>query len=175
MTINLYLVAGVIVAMSLRTSIVQLYPVASTMSESDTYFSPCRAYSLFCLFTSSVLVSYAVLCCSQSLSPVWLFTTPWTVANQALLSMGILQARKLEWVAMSSSRGFSQPRDRIQVFHIAGGFFTIWATRVAQEFRSGWPTFIHEIFPTQESNWGLLDCRCIFFTSWATRKAPLVN
>ena len=45
-------------------------------------------------------------------SPVRLFATPWTVAHQAPLSMGILQARILEWVAMSSSRGSSQPRDR---------------------------------------------------------------
>ena len=30
--------------------------------------------------------------------------TLWTVAHQASLSMGILQARKLKWVAMSSSR-----------------------------------------------------------------------
>ena len=30
--------------------------------------------------------------------------SPWTVARQAPLSMGILQARILEWVAMSSSR-----------------------------------------------------------------------
>ena len=30
--------------------------------------------------------------------------TPWTVARQAPLSMGILQARILEWVAISSSR-----------------------------------------------------------------------
>jgi len=29
--------------------------------------------------------------------------------------MGILQARILEWVAMTSSRGFSHPRDRTQV------------------------------------------------------------
>ena len=35
----------------------------------------------------------------------------------ALLSMGILQARTLEWVATSSSRGPSRPRDRTQVFH----------------------------------------------------------
>ena len=35
----------------------------------------------------------------------------------------------LEWVAMPSSRGSSQPRDRTQVSHIAGRFFTIWATR----------------------------------------------
>ena len=42
---------------------------------------------------------------------------------------GILQARILEWVAMPFSRGSSQPRDRTQVSHIAGSFFTIWATR----------------------------------------------
>ena len=47
---------------------------------------------------------------------------------------GNLQARILEWVA-----GFSQPRDRTQVSHIAGGFFTSWATREAQEYWNGWP------------------------------------
>ena len=36
-----------------------------------------------------------------------------------------LQARILEWVAMPSSRGSSQPRDRTQVSHIAGEFFTV--------------------------------------------------
>ena len=45
---------------------------------------------------------------------------------------GILQARILEWVAMSSSRGFSQLRDQIQVSVIEGGFFMKWATREAQ-------------------------------------------
>ena len=37
----------------------------------------------------------------------------WTVAHQAALSMGILQARILQWVAMSSSRGSPQPWDFI--------------------------------------------------------------
>ena len=37
---------------------------------------------------------------------------------------GILQARILEWVAMPSSRGSSQPWDRTQVSYMAGGFFT---------------------------------------------------
>ena len=46
---------------------------------------------------------------------------------------GILQARILEWVAFPFSRGFSQPRDRIQVSCIAGGFFTSWATREAEQ------------------------------------------
>ena len=36
---------------------------------------------------------------------------------------GILQARILEWVAISSSKGSSQPRDQAQVSHVAGGFF----------------------------------------------------
>ena len=36
---------------------------------------------------------------------------------------GILQTRILEWVAISFSRGPSQPRDRTQVSHIAGRFF----------------------------------------------------
>ena len=47
---------------------------------------------------------------------------------------GILQARVLEWVAMLSSRGSSQPRNQTQVSHSAGRFFTVWATRGAQEY-----------------------------------------
>ena len=49
----------------------------------------------------------------------------------------ILQARILEWVAFPFSRGSSQPRDWSQVSCIAGGFFTSWATREAQEYWSG--------------------------------------
>ena len=69
--------------------------------------------------------------CCDALSHVQLFETPWTVARQASLSMGILQAIILEWVAMSSSRGSSQPRDQTQVSHIACEFFTISASKEA--------------------------------------------
>ena len=44
---------------------------------------------------------------------------------------GILQARILGWVAFPFPRGSSQPRDWTQVSCIAGGFFTISATRKA--------------------------------------------
>ena len=44
---------------------------------------------------------------------------------------GILQARILKWVAISLSRGSSQPRGQNRVSYIAGRFFTIWATREA--------------------------------------------
>ena len=37
---------------------------------------------------------------------------------------GMLQARTLEWVAMSFSRGSSRPRNRTYVSCLAGGFFT---------------------------------------------------
>ena len=50
---------------------------------------------------------------------------------------GILQARILEWVTFSFSRGSSQPRDQIQVSHTAGRFFSSWTTREAQEYWSG--------------------------------------
>ena len=42
---------------------------------------------------------------------------------------GILQARILEWVAITNSRGSSKPRDWTWVSCIAGGFITNWATR----------------------------------------------
>ena len=51
------------------------------------------------------------ICILSHFSHAWLFVTPWTVAHQALLSMGILPARILEWVAMPSSKGSSQSRD----------------------------------------------------------------
>ena len=60
------------------------------------------------------------------------FATPWTAGRQLPLLMGILQARILEWVALSSFKGSSQPRDWTQVSYIAGRFFTDWATREAQ-------------------------------------------
>ena len=44
---------------------------------------------------------------------------------------GILQPRILEWVAISSSRGASRPRDQTQVSRIAGRFFIDWVTREA--------------------------------------------
>ena len=42
--------------------------------------------------------------------------TLWTVALPGSSVHGILQVRILEWVAISSSRGSSQPRDGIQVW-----------------------------------------------------------
>ena len=51
---------------------------------------------------------------------------------------GIFQARVLEWVAISFSRGFSWTGDQTRVSRIAGRYFTIWATREV-------PTYLKEI------------------------------
>ena len=59
------------------------------------------------------------------------FATPWTVAQQAPLSIGILQVRIPEWVAYPFSRGSSWPRNQTRVSCITGRFLTSWATREA--------------------------------------------
>ena len=71
-----------------------------------------------------------------------LFAAPGTIAHKAPLSIGFFQARILEWVVISFSRGAFQPRDRTQVSCICcivGRFFTIWTTREAN-YKSGVPT-----------------------------------
>jgi len=72
-----------------------------------------------------------VLCVCQLLSHIWLSATSWTGAPLGSHVHGILQARILEWVAISFSRGSSQPKDWPHVSCLAGRFFTIWATREA--------------------------------------------
>ena len=61
---------------------------------------------------------------------------------------------------MPSSRGSFQPRNRTQVSHIAGG---LTAEPQGKPKNTGLSSLslLHQIFPTQESNWGLLHCRQI--------------
>ena len=65
---------------------------------------------------------------------------------------GIFQAIVLEWIAISFSRGSSQPRDRTQVSHIAGRCFTIWAIREAPNRYKGPPKSQNYLEP-EEQNW----------------------
>ena len=55
-------------------------------------------------------IKCALACMLSPFSHVQLFVTSRTVACQAPLSLGILQARILGWVAMPSSRASSRPR-----------------------------------------------------------------
>ena len=90
-----------------------------------------RVIGVFYHFTFNYLkyhcssVSWLMKTASCLYSVVWLFETPCTETLQAPLSMGF-QARILEWVAMPSSRGPSQPRDGTCISCVScttGGFF----------------------------------------------------
>ena len=60
------------------------------------------------------------------------FRDPMNCSLPGFSVLGILQARVLEWLAMPSSRGSSQPRDWTQVSCFKGRIFISWATREAQ-------------------------------------------
>ena len=98
---------------------------------------------------------------SDSLQPHGLYS-PWNPPGQntGVGSLSLLQ-------------GSPQPRDWTQVSHNAGGFFTSWATREAQEYWSGQPFPSPGISPSQGSN-QVYHIASGFITSWATRAAPLV-
>ena len=97
---------------------------------------------------------------------------------------GIVQARILEWGAISSSRGSSWPRDWTHVSCLAGRVFTAENesenhSAVSDSLRPhGWYTpwnspgqnagmdsslFLQGLFPTQGSNPGLPNCRRILY------------
>ena len=60
---------------------------------------------------------------------------------------GIFQAIVLEWIAISFSRGPSQPRDRTQVSCIVDRRFTVWATR--EVLGKSWQVLLlHDVFPS---------------------------
>jgi len=63
----------------------------------------------------------------KSLSCVWLCDHV-DYSLQGFSLHGILQARILEWVTISFSRGSSRPRDQTQVSRIGGRHFNLWAT-----------------------------------------------
>ena len=65
---------------------------------------------------------------------------------------GIFQARVLEWVAISFSRGSSWSRDWTWVSCIVGRCFTVWATREVKSV-----SFQSQGVPTMLSPWGSKD------------------
>ena len=66
---------------------------------------------------------YPVLCLVAQLCP--------TLCNPMDCSPPV---STVAWAAMSSSKVSSEPRDQTHVSHISGRFFTVWATREAQEY-----------------------------------------
>ena len=151
---------------SSRISIIQLQfisPVSSLFFSFVFCLAPLAVFQTLGRVMLKDFVSFKLVMCVQSLSCVQLFETLWTEACQAPLFMGILQARILEWVAMPSSRGSSQLRDRTQVSHTAG--YSLHSEPSVKPKNIGVVSlpFLQGNFLTQELNWGLLHCRHILY------------
>ena len=68
---------------------------------------------IYHLYSTYSEQGFAVLCLVTQLCPTLCDTVDCSLPGSSV--HGVLQARILEWVAMPSSRGSSQPRDRTQV------------------------------------------------------------
>ena len=106
----------------------------------------------------------------KSVTCVWLFATPMDYSLPCSSIRGILQARMLEWVAISFSRRSSQHSDRTSVSRIAGRRFTICATRGALGWGVGKKTA-----PWNHSKvWSLQNDNGTSFTSKVTQRVSKV-
>ena len=114
-----YMTTGKTVALTRRTFIGKVMSLLLNMlSRLVITFLPRSKHLLISWLQSPSAVILLVVC--NSVQPHGL-----TVVYQAPLSMGNLQIRILDCVAMLSSGGSFQPRDRTQVSCISGRFFTI--------------------------------------------------
>ena len=80
---------------------------------------------------NNIKITYNKTCCvcmhAKSFQACLILCNPMDCSPPGSSVHGIFQSRILGWVAMPSSRGSSQPRDRTCIsygFCIAGGFFT---------------------------------------------------
>ena len=104
---------------------------------------PIAVYESFCSSTSQFYSLHMLhACCvyAKSLQLCPTLCDPLDCSPSGSSAHGILQARILEWVAMPSSRGSSQPMDQNCISGgscIAGGFFT------AEPPGKPWCTYLH--------------------------------
>jgi len=112
------------------------------LQEIGSRFPTVFSEALVWLVAQSCLILYNLMDCSLPSSSVH----------------GILQAKILEWVAIPFSGGSSQAKDRTHVSCIAD---SLPAKPPGKPKNTGVGSLflLQQIFPTQESNWGLLHCR----------------
>ena len=109
-----------------------------TLTQEKRNNQQCQRVLSFCLVTQLCLTLFNPVDCSLSSS---------SVHGDSLSNNTGVGCHAL-------FHGILPNRDPTQVSCIAGGFFTIWATREAQNTGVGRLSFLQGIFPTQESNWG---------------------
>ena len=109
---------------------------------------------------------------AQLLSHIQLFCNHMDCSPLGSSVHGILQARILQWVAISLSRGSSRPRDRTHVSCIAGRFFT---TEPPGKPRAGSTLVLvdskKEVSDSGRDTWG--EFGLLTFKSFHTSESPL--
>ena len=91
--------------MAKKKNHLNVHPKCIPRGRSEAEVQTLRHFFLWTHWAASgILVPQVKVLVAQLCLTIW---TPWTVAHQALLSMGILEARILEWVAIPFSRGSS--------------------------------------------------------------------
>ena len=108
----------------------------------------------FCISEIYSFLLLSILCmCGQLLQSCLTLCDPLYCSLPGSSVPGISQARILEWSAMPSSRGSSQPRDQTRVSCLASRFFTHWATW--EDSLSITPFIYHAFFnPLRERPFG---------------------
>ena len=117
-----------------------LYKKSPHVHEGSTFMTLSSVQSLSCVqlfVTSQTAARQASLSIINSWSLLRLMSIELVMPSNHLIPLssplcdpmdytvhGILQARILEWIAFPFSKGSFQPRDRTQISHIAGSFFT---------------------------------------------------
>ena len=125
------------------------------------FFTPRLSLTLL-LALGQVQSSFSSKVKWKSLSRVRLFVNPWTIQSMEF-------SRPEYWSGVGfpfsgrGSGGSSQPRDRTLVSRIVGGLVTSWAIGKPKNTWVGSLSLLQLIFPTQESNQGLLHCRQILY------------
>ena len=104
---------------------------------------------------------FAMLCLVAQLCHT--LCDPWTIAHQAPLSMGILQARILEWGAMSYSGDLPNPGIKPRSPTLQEDSLPSEPPGKPRNTRVGSLSLLQGLFPTWESNWDLLHCRQILY------------
>ena len=91
------------------------------------------------------MLSGRACCCCLATKSCPAFCNPLDCNPPGSSVHGILQARILEWVAISFSRGSSWPRDGSQVSYIGRQIFYHWATRFYCTAK--WVSYMHAYIP----------------------------